>query len=49
MAVIARQGMPCGEEEGQEERLPIGLMLVGRHFDEAVVLRAARAYEQCVG
>jgi len=37
--------LPCGEADG----LPIGLMLVGRHFDEATVLRAAHAYEEAVG
>jgi amidase len=26
--------------------LPIGLMLVGRHFDEATIYRAAYAFEQ---
>ncbi|MET0190252.1 MAG: amidase [Pseudonocardia sediminis] len=29
--------------------LPCGLMLVGRSFDDATVLRAAHAYEQAVG
>jgi aspartyl-tRNA(Asn)/glutamyl-tRNA(Gln) amidotransferase subunit A len=33
--------MPCGFDDG----LPIGLQLVSRPFDEAVVLRAAHAYE----
>ncbi|MBZ5550595.1 MAG: aspartyl/glutamyl-tRNA amidotransferase subunit A, partial [Acidobacteriia bacterium] len=28
------------------ERLPIGLQLFGRHFDEATLLRVAHAYEQ---
>jgi amidase len=37
--------LPCGEAGG----LPIGLMLVGRHFGEATVLRAARACELAVG
>jgi amidase len=36
--------LPCGDSDG----LPIGLMLVGRHFDEATVLRAAHAYERRV-
>ena len=26
--------------------LPVGLMLTGRHFDDATVLRAAHAYQQ---
>lgn len=35
--------IPCGL--GGEDR-PIGLMLTGRHFDEATVYRAAYAFEQ---
>jgi amidase len=34
--------IPCGRSDG----LPIGLMLVGRHFDEETILRAAHAFEQ---
>jgi amidase len=34
--------IPCGEVDG----LPVGMMLVGRHFDEATIYRAAHAYEQ---
>jgi amidase len=34
--------IPCGKSEG----LPIGLMLVGRRYDEATVLRAATAFEK---
>ena len=34
--------IPCGEREG----LPIGMMLVGKHFDEASIYRAAYAFEQ---
>lgn len=29
--------------------LPVGLMIVGRHYDEATVLRVGRAFEQIVG
>ena len=36
--------VPCGLSDG----LPVGLMLVGRHFDEATIYRAAHAYEQSV-
>jgi amidase len=36
--------LPCGKVEG----LPVSLQLVGRHFDDAKVLRAARAGEQAV-
>ena len=34
--------MPCGLAQGG---LPIGLQIVGRMFDDALVLRAARAFE----
>ena len=35
--------LPCGFTQAG---LPIGLQLAGRPFDEALVLRAAQAYEQ---
>jgi amidase len=34
--------LPCGLVDG----LPVGLMLVGRHFDEPTIYRAAYAFEQ---
>jgi len=34
--------IPCGASDG----LPIGMMLIGRHFDEATLYRAACAFEQ---
>jgi Asp-tRNA(Asn)/Glu-tRNA(Gln) amidotransferase A subunit family amidase len=34
--------VPCGLSDGR----PIGMMLVGRHLDDATVLRAGHAYEQ---
>ena len=34
--------VPCGMVDG----LPVGMMLVGRRFDEATVLRAAAAFEK---
>jgi amidase len=36
--------IPCGMSDG----LPVGLMLVGRNFDEATIYKAAHAYEQNV-
>jgi amidase len=33
--------VPCGPSDG----LPIGMMLVGRHFEDATVLRAGHAYQ----
>ncbi|HYL15307.1 MAG TPA: Asp-tRNA(Asn)/Glu-tRNA(Gln) amidotransferase subunit GatA [Terriglobales bacterium] len=35
--------IPCGETC---EKLPIGVQLLGRHFDEATLLRLAHVYEQ---
>ena len=35
--------VPCGETK---EKLPIGLQILGKHFDEATILRVAHAYEQ---
>ena len=34
--------LPCGRVDG----LPVGLMLIGKHWDEATIYRAAHAYEQ---
>ena len=34
--------IPCGESR---EKLPIGLQILGRHFDESTILRLAHAYE----
>jgi amidase len=34
--------IPCGMSEG----LPVSMMLVGKHFDEPTIYRAAYAYEQ---
>lgn len=37
--------IPCGLSNG----LPVGMMLVGRKWDDATVLRAAHAFEQISG
>jgi amidase len=34
--------VPCGMVDG----LPVGMMLVGKHFDEMTIYRAAAAFEQ---
>ncbi len=34
--------VPCGTSDG----LPIGMMLIGRHFDESKLYQVARAYEK---
>jgi aspartyl-tRNA(Asn)/glutamyl-tRNA(Gln) amidotransferase subunit A len=43
LAGIPGISVPCGETR---ERLPIGLQILGKHFDEATVLRIAHAFEQ---
>ncbi len=43
LAGIPGLSMPCGLTR---ERLPIGMQVLGKHFDEETVLRAAYAYEQ---
>jgi aspartyl-tRNA(Asn)/glutamyl-tRNA(Gln) amidotransferase subunit A len=43
LAGIPGISVPCGENH---EKLPIGLQLLGKRFDEATILRAAHAYEQ---
>jgi amidase len=37
--------VPCAMSDGR----PVGLMLVGRHFEDATVLRAGHAFEQARG
>jgi aspartyl-tRNA(Asn)/glutamyl-tRNA(Gln) amidotransferase subunit A len=41
LAGVPGISVPCGEAGG----LPIGLQILGRHFDEATILRLAHAYE----
>jgi aspartyl-tRNA(Asn)/glutamyl-tRNA(Gln) amidotransferase subunit A len=43
LAGIPGISIPCGETR---EKLPVGLQILGKHFDEATVLRVAHAYEQ---
>ncbi|MGC9515534.1 Asp-tRNA(Asn)/Glu-tRNA(Gln) amidotransferase subunit GatA [Methanocrinis sp.] len=41
LAGVPAISLPCGFADG----LPIGLQIIGRHFDEVGVLRTAKAYE----
>ncbi len=43
LAGIPGISVPCGQTS---EKLPIGLQLLAKHFDESTVLRVAHAYEQ---
>ncbi|MDE2757933.1 MAG: amidase, partial [Acidobacteriota bacterium] len=38
--------LPCGRTP---EGMPVGIQLLGKHFDEQVVLNAAHAFEQAGG
>jgi aspartyl-tRNA(Asn)/glutamyl-tRNA(Gln) amidotransferase subunit A len=42
LAGIPGISVPCGETR---ERLPVGLQILGKHFDEGTILRLAHAYE----
>jgi aspartyl-tRNA(Asn)/glutamyl-tRNA(Gln) amidotransferase subunit A len=46
LAALPALSVPCGRHEGG---LPVGLQLVGRSFDEATLLRAARGLERELG
>jgi aspartyl-tRNA(Asn)/glutamyl-tRNA(Gln) amidotransferase subunit A len=43
LAGIPGISIPCG---ATKESLPIGLQILGKHFDESTLLRLAHAYEQ---
>ncbi len=43
LAGVPAISLPCGLTSGG---LPVGLQIIGNHFDEGSVLRAAYAYEQ---
>ena len=43
LAGIPGISIPCGRTS---EHLPIGLQILGKHFDEATILRVANAYEK---
>lgn len=43
LAGIPGISVPCGETK---DKLPIGLQILGKHFDEATILRVANAYER---
>ncbi len=53
LAGIPGVSVPCGRTQGDEASgvppLPVGMQLLGRHFDEARLLRAAYAFERAGG
>ncbi|HJH11975.1 MAG TPA: Asp-tRNA(Asn)/Glu-tRNA(Gln) amidotransferase subunit GatA, partial [Metalysinibacillus jejuensis] len=42
LAGVPAISIPCGFEAG----LPLGLQIIGKHFDEATIYRTAHAFEQ---
>lgn len=45
LAGVPAISIPCGLSDG----LPVGLQIIGKHFDETTVLRAAHAFESQTG
>ena len=43
IAGVPAISIPCGKDK---DGLPIGMQLIGKHFDEETILRAAYTYEQ---
>jgi aspartyl-tRNA(Asn)/glutamyl-tRNA(Gln) amidotransferase subunit A len=43
LAGLPALSLPCGFDS---EGLPIGLQIIGKHFDESTILAVAYAYEQ---
>lgn len=43
LAGICGVSIPCGETKN---KLPIGMQILGKHFDESTILRVGHAYEQ---
>jgi aspartyl-tRNA(Asn)/glutamyl-tRNA(Gln) amidotransferase subunit A len=46
LAGIPGISLPCGFSEGG---LPIGLQILGNHFNEEMILRVAHGFEQATG
>jgi len=46
LAGICGISVPCGFAETDDHRLPVGLQLLGKAFDEGRILQIAHAYEQ---
>jgi aspartyl-tRNA(Asn)/glutamyl-tRNA(Gln) amidotransferase subunit A len=46
LAGTCGMSVPCGFADADEQRLPIGLQLLGKALDEARILQIAHAYEQ---
>lgn len=47
LAGVPGISVPCGFHP--DNNMPIGLQIIGKHFDESTVYRVAHAYEQAAG
>ncbi len=45
---IPAVSLNCGYVERDGKKLPVGLQVMGKHFDEAMILRVADAYERTI-
>ena len=45
LAGVPALSLPCGIVEREGKKLPVGLQLIGKHFDESTILRAAHSLE----
>ena len=43
IAGVPALSIPCGKNS---EGLPIGMQIIGKHFDEATIYQVANAFEQ---
>jgi aspartyl-tRNA(Asn)/glutamyl-tRNA(Gln) amidotransferase subunit A len=48
LAGIPGISVPCGKTRG-EPRLPVGMQILAKHFDEARLLQVAHAFEKAGG
>ncbi|TAN58396.1 Asp-tRNA(Asn)/Glu-tRNA(Gln) amidotransferase subunit GatA [Patescibacteria group bacterium] len=48
LAGVPALSLPCGIVEREGKKLPVGLQLIGKHFDESTILRAAHSLEQAL-
>ena len=48
LAGVPALSLPCGTVERDGKKLPVGLQLIGKHFGEATILRAAHSLEQAL-
>ena len=48
LAGVPALSLPCGTVEREGKKMPVGLQLIGKHFDESTILRAAHSLEKAL-